>query len=488
MIDTVMPLIQTSLIAGLGSENRLIHTISTMIIVICIKKIVDNFSKIRKYILKKIMRDNKKSEYLIQGTVAVSHYYHDTRFPDEYKAIMFKLNKLKIDIRKGKQFNFSNSWHKKSKLNSLAFSYSLNTTKSIKINNDIYLKQTNDRNDSDDRKTSMEYYNLTVFSYTLNFDQLKKIIDKWVIEYKNYIKEHDDGNIYFFSYINGGDEKKKEKINFESHIFYSTKSFDNIFFTDKIKLIDRIDYFVNNEDNYKKLGIPYTLGLLFHGKPGCGKTSTIKALAKYTDRHIVEIPLSKIKTCSELKKIFFNNIINDHYVPPHKKIIVLEDIDCMSDIVSKRNSDESNIETLTKSVPKMLNTKSIHRTRIQRANKHVVSTTEKAISPFDDDSDNLTLSFILNLIDGVLEQRGRIMIITTNHPDKLDDALLRPGRIDMKIDFTKCSSKMCVDILNFYYDNSIDAKFQNYKWTPAEVFQFCFNNSNINDTVKLLNS
>ena len=67
------------------------------------------------------------------------------------------------------------------------------------------------------------------------------------------------------------------------------------------------------------MGIPYTLGLMFSGEPGCGKTSTIKAIANYTKRHIIEIPLSRVTTCRELKEIFFNEIINDHYVPSRKK-------------------------------------------------------------------------------------------------------------------------------------------------------------------------
>ena len=63
----------------------------------------------------------------------------------------------------------------------------------------------------------------------------------------------------------------------------------NCFFNDVERIKSRIDFFINNENWYKERGIPYQLGFLFYGPPGCGKTSTIKAIAKYTNRHIINI-------------------------------------------------------------------------------------------------------------------------------------------------------------------------------------------------------
>ena len=61
---------------------------------------------------------------------------------------------------------------------------------------------------------------------------------------------------------------------------------------------------------------------------GCGKTSMIKAMAAYTKRHIVEIPLSRIHTCDELKQAFFLDSYDKVELDFANKIIVFEDIDC----------------------------------------------------------------------------------------------------------------------------------------------------------------
>jgi len=94
---------------------------------------------------------------------------------------------------------------------------------------------------------------------------------------------------------------------------------------------------------------------------------------------------------------------NEKYnIPLDQRIYVLEDIDCQGDLVLDRNL-----------------------TRI-RTNKKDISGSEK-----------MDMSFLLNLLDGVLETPGRIIIMTSNYPDLLDKALIRPGRIDIISKFQK---------------------------------------------------
>lgn len=478
--DSVLSLLQTNFLLNIKTGNTIIDTIITIFILLYAKKLFELIIVLLKYLRKLILKKNNiLSEYLIQGTISISTEYCNimTSFPQEYQAIMYKIHDLKVNIKYAKQLNNSLRLCDTEKTN-MPFSYSVNTNEEIRISNDIYIRQTIDTEKSNDLKASIQFYNLYVYSYNINFIELKKIISNWTKEYEKYIKENTDGNIYYFSYLGKNkicgkkDDSAVTNLEFESHKFYSNKSFDNIFFESKKDLKNRLDYFLNNEIEYKNLGIPYTLGLLFYGSPGCGKTSTIKAISNYTKRHILEIPLSKIKTCRELKKIFFDEIINNQYIPSNKKIIVLEDIDCMNDIVKKRSNV---IEKVNK---RNIKNKDIFYQRML-----------KNIDDKDDYmDDNLTLSYILNLIDGVLEQPGRILIITSNFPDNIDDALIRPGRIDMEIDFKKCTNKVIKDILGFYFKEKIDdnINFPDYKYTPADIFQKCFNINNLDEIIHFL--
>ena len=119
-------------------------------------------------------------------------------------------------------------------------------------------------------------------------------------------------------------------------------SFKNVFFPEKDSTVEKINFFQNNEEWYMARGIPYTLGLLLHGEPGCGKTSAIKAIANMTGRHIISVPLKNVKTTSDLYSIFFGAKFNKRSFDMNKRLYVLEDIDCggLEDIVKTRRNDE----------------------------------------------------------------------------------------------------------------------------------------------------
>mgnify|MGYP000966021283 CR=1 FL=1 len=110
--------------------------------------------------------------------------------------------------------------------------------------------------------------------------------------------------------------------------------------------------------------------------------------------------------------------------------------------------------------------------------------------PPNDISENkeqLTLAFFLNLLDGILETPGRIIILTTNHPEKLDSALVRPGRIDLNIHFDRCSKETIVELLLKFYETIDETSrewlcflpdlygMDEYILTPAEVNKIIFN-------------
>ena len=91
--------------------------------------------------------------------------------------------------------------------------------------------------------------------------------------------------------------------------FQTNRSLYNVFGKHLDIVKERIDLFVNHPEWYRDKGIPYTLGILLHGPPGTGKTSLIKAIAKDTNRHIINISFKQTTTKSQLRSLFFEEHI-----------------------------------------------------------------------------------------------------------------------------------------------------------------------------------
>ena len=95
----------------------------------------------------------------------------------------------------------------------------------------------------------------------------------------------------------------------------------------------------------------------------------------------------------------------------------------------------------------------------------------------------LNLSDLLEALDGVLEMNGRMLVMTTNHLEKLDTALIRPGRVDTSLEFKRCNPKVIAEFFNTFFDKDtsscLDMKnVRDGVWTPAEIVQICVNHRN----------
>jgi len=306
----------------------------------------------------------------------------------------------------------------------------------------------------------VEVINLEIFSKKLKLLDLEEWIEERLNEYDSHLRNklYDKQLIIEISW-----NTKFKDLNISENIWNSNVSFDNRFFSNKDYILDKINFFINNPEWYNKRGIPYTLGFLLWGEPGCGKTGFIKALMNYTKRHAISIKLNNSFNMNKLKEIIYNETISENIIIPQKnRILILEDIDCMSDIVHERD---------------------------------LIEDTKKNDVKYDielNNYDNNNLSYLLNILDGIQECPGRIIIMTTNKPDKLDKALIRPGRIDHNINFTKATIEDIINIIKFYWeikdDNININEINDMLYTHAEIINLCRTSDSYTDFINSLKS
>jgi ATP-dependent Zn protease len=364
--------------------------------------------------------------------------------------------------------------------------------KEFVIDKDVFITIINRKEDHEGNKKSYQIENITIelFSYKYTLVELKQYLDNIVSNYKKTIQNDrtDKQFIYSVDKITLKDDESNCDM-WKEEEYVSNRQFDNLFFENKSDILSKIDFFINNKKWYDNKGIPYNLGIGLHGPPGTGKTSFIKALANKTKRDIVIIPLKLITTTSQLKTVFFENTYNRCNVKNSKsfdkKIIVFEDIDCIGDIIKNRK-DLANSPVNNSPVPipvtfKQDNRASDESTELSKLTKCLeASLNTSTCMPKMSYADPVTLDDFLNLWDGVRETPGRIIIITSNHYNQLDPALIRPGRIDISYELTNVShetlQEMHFHFFQKYINPPVIKKIKPYFYSPAELVNIFLSN------------
>jgi hypothetical protein len=316
----------------------------------------------------------------------------------------------------------------------------------------------------------LEIVKFRLFCHDHDVQHLQSFIDNCNVDYERRMKNKLGTHRYFFdqmiqSKVRGSVQNPLPTTHlvYTKTKFVTNRNFENVFFEERNQVAHRTRFFLEHRDWYDRKGIPYTLGFMFHGPPGTGKTSTVKAIANEGKRHIINVQLSEIKTKQQLQHLFFNDQIIVHNgtntetytIPVSERLYVIEDIDAMGDIVLRREWKKP-----TMVVPAATGDPFLDRNK-------------------EPEKDTIDLSFLLNLLDGTLEANGRILVLTTNFPERIDRALIRPGRIDMIINFKKCSKAIIQEMANSFFEAQVvlpeDAALDD-KWSPAEVNQILFRN------------
>lgn len=340
---------------------------------------------------------------------------------------------------------------------------------SVRLDEDIYFKLT--QVDVDDG--NIKNIKFQIFCYNHPIQTLQKFVDSCNQDYERRMLNKLGNDLYFFDQMVDNKKRKSNQnplpntfLVYTKHKFSTTRTFENVYFEQQPEVKKRVNFFLEKRSWYERKGIPYTLGFLFHGDPGTGKTSEIKAIANVARRHPVNIQLSEIKTKTQLRHLFFSddihvyngNTLEKYTIPISERVYIIEDADAMGDVLLKRE---------------------------WKRPEPVQAPKDPFAPEMDDDiiKDPIDLSFLLNLLDGTLESSGRIMVFTSNFPERFDRALIRPGRIDMIVHFKKCSRTVLKEMIEGFYDITDgvthplfdDAKMDE-KWSPAEVNQILFRN------------
>ncbi|RLM86563.1 hypothetical protein C2845_PM04G26140 [Panicum miliaceum] len=213
----------------------------------------------------------------------------------------------------------------------------------------------------------------------------------------------------------------------------------------KQSVVADLDRFLKRRDYYRRIGKAWKRGYLLYGPPGTGKSSLVAAIANYLRFNLYDLDLSEVSYNTMLQRLL-NGM-------PNKSILVIEDIDCCFSTAKEKD---------------------------------------------DSDSDHIPYRSgqgLLNFIDGLWSTSGeeRIIVFTTNYKDRLDPALLRPGRMDMHIYMGYCGSEAFRTLARNYFlidDHKLFPEIQqlllDVEATPAAVSEMLLRSEDVDVALGVL--
>ncbi len=188
----------------------------------------------------------------------------------------------------------------------------------------------------------------------------------------------------------------------------------------KESIVEDLHRFFASHDRYEALGIPWRRGYLLYGQPGTGKTSLVTALASELKLNVCVLSLASPTVNDEKIANLLSSV-------PQRSVILIEDVDAF---FRQRDKADAGVK--------------------------------------------VSYSGFINALDGVAAHEGSVVFLTTNHPHLIDEAAIRSGRVDFRMELGLCdSSQLERMFLKFFDDAAAAARFANAvapeRWSPAQV-------------------
>ncbi|XP_039158908.1 AAA-ATPase At3g50940-like [Eucalyptus grandis] len=276
--------------------------------------------------------------------------------------------------------------------------------------------------------------------FELTFDKKhKEIVDKsylpFVMNQAKSIKQEKKTLKLYTASSNGSLSGPWSLVNLDHPATFQTLAMDLEL---KKKILDDLDRFVRRKEYYRRVGKVWKRGYLLYGPPGTGKSSLVAAMANYLNFDVYDLELSGLRSNANLRRLLV--------ATTNQSILVVEDIDCTIQLQDRNPG-----------------------TRAAGMNPMLMCYQQQ---------DQVTLSRFLNFTDGLWLSCGneQIIVFMTNHVEKLDPAILRPGRMDLHIPMSYCTpcgfrllayNYLGIDHHELF--NQIESAITMARVTPAEV-------------------
>ncbi|KAL6657949.1 hypothetical protein ACP70R_005729 [Stipagrostis hirtigluma subsp. patula] len=252
-------------------------------------------------------------------------------------------------------------------------------------------------------------------------------------------------------------------------------TFDTLAMDPELKqsIVADLDRFLKRKEYYRRIGKAWKRGYLLYGPPGTGKSSLVAAMANYLRFNLYDLDLSEVRFNSELQRLLI--------AMPNKSILVIEDIDCCLDAASREDGKDGEAAG-----PNEVHLDPGYHSSFTGQNYRGPPGT--MYHPGASPTHGITLSGLLNFIDGLWSTSGeeRIIVFTTNYKDRLDPALLRPGRMDVHVYMGYCGWEAFKTLAKNYFlinDHALFPKIQELlaeaEVTPAEVSEMLLRSEDV---------